>query len=35
MKLYPKNGGTDFNELWDIDSSNGKGIDSLVMSKLG
>ena len=33
LKLYQKNGGTGFDELWDIGSSNSKGTNSLVTTE--
>lgn len=33
--LYQKNGVTDFAELWDIDSSNNKGANTVVTSESG
>ena len=35
IRLYQKNGGTDFYQLWDIDSSNNKGTNSLVNGRIG
>ena len=34
IRLYQKNGGTDFDELWDTVSTFNEGTNSLVMSEL-
>ena len=34
MRLYQKKGCTDFYQLWDIDSSNNEGTNSLVNGRI-